>query len=186
MERYLVNYLKEHATDEVVKKYVGFFQNALDLFIYNYGEHTSELYYKLPYSWEQRSLKQLLKLPLKQLLKRNIVIELQTINALYGKIKTTPGTKNILLGWAGFPDISQLANLGYNALSFIFSPYGRKQIIGDKESLMLRRRIQGSVCNGKFIDIYNKDLFYRLEKLQPKILNSFIKHDIRALFLYSD
>ncbi len=169
MERYLIKYLRENSDDELINKYVDFFKVELDWFIYNYGEHINFRYrrdYKYP-------------------LKRKLYTEAQSLSAFCSKPQTKSHEKNVLSS-VSFSDQALLPSLGFNPLSFIFQAHGLKQIIGDKPIIMFHRKIRKIISQGKFTDLYNKELFYELEKLQSPILDFFKKYDLRALLLYTD
>lgn len=169
MERYLINYLKENTSDEIVRKYVDFFKIELDWYIYNYGEHLSRRYLR-----DYRGT-----------LKDRVCQKLQCISTLYGKLSLKKGHKNILSS-VYFSDKTLLSSLGFNAFSSIFQPVGRNQIVGDEKSIAIKNKIECSLSKGIFTDLYNKDFFYALEELQTTILHTYQNLDLRALFLFTD
>lgn len=169
MERYLINYIKENASDEIVRKYVDFFKVELDWYIYNYGEHISRRHHR----------------EYKGTLKEKVYQKVQDLSALYGKFPYRNGYKNILSS-VFFPDKTLLPSLGFNAFSSIFQPVGKSRIIGDRKSLYIKNRIKRNLSKGSFSDLYNRDLFCSLEELQAQILNTYREIDLRGLLLFTD
>ena len=169
MERYLIHYLKENASDEIVRKYIDFFKVELDWYIYNYGEHISRNYHR----------------DYKGTLKARIYQKIQNLSALYGKCSQRKGYKNVLSS-VYFSDQELLPSLGLNSFSSIFQPVGKYQIIGDKKSIEIKNRIKRNLSKGVFTDLCNKDFFDMLENLQDSILRTYQNLDLRALFLFTD
>lgn len=165
MERYLINYLKENSEDQIVKKYIDFFKVELDWFIYAYGEHLNPQY--------------------KRVKKTTFKTHIQHLISLFSTIKTSPDLKNVLSS-VSFADESQIKKIGLNLTSSVFQPKGKNQIIGDWESVFLQRKIQKRVYKKEFTDLFNVDFFYELENFQPRIIKEFEKHNLRALFLFTD
>jgi hypothetical protein len=166
MERYLINYLKENTSDEICKKYIDFFKCEMDWFIYNYGEHISRYISRKG--------------------KKIGVISKQILNTLilFQKVKTFKDKINILSGNHLIKKI-YLWNLGFNPLSSIFQPLGKRQIIGDTMSIKLDERIRKAIYWDSFRDLYNKDLFLELEENQKNIIKQFKEFNIRALLLWN-
>ncbi len=169
MERYLINYLKENASDEIVRKYIDFFKVELDWYIYNYGEHLNRRYLR----------------DYKGTLKDRVYQKFQDLSALYGNLIFKDNYKNVLSS-VFFLDKTLLPSLGFNVFSSIFQPVGKYQIIGDRKSISVKNRIKRSLSKGIFTDLYNQDLFCCLEELQGQILDIYRKLDLRGLLLSTD
>ncbi|MDR1896777.1 MAG: hypothetical protein LBR10_08310 [Prevotellaceae bacterium] len=169
MERYLINYLKEAAEDDLHKKYIDYFKMELDEYIYNYGEHISSAYRR-----KQR---------------RSIISyahdKIQIIIALYMKPYQQSNLKNILSCMWWFP-IDMALDADFNLISSMFSPWGKKNIIGDKNLLKLLEYKRCAIRKGVFKDLYDTDFFEKLESQKDKIITQYKKYDFQALFLPTD
>ena len=169
MERYLINYLKEHASDAIVKKYVDFFKIELDWYIYNYGEHISKRYHRNA----------------KLCLKERLYKKYQRFSAQYCPLSFRSDSKNILSS-LHLSDKKLLVSMGFNPFSSILQPVGKTQIIGDRGTLYIDKVLREKLAGGSFTDIYNETFFYELEDYQSNIIRQYQQLDLRALFLYTD
>lgn len=167
MERYLIKYLKENNQDPIIRKYVDFFKVELDWFIYNYGNHIS--------STHKRG---------RNPLKRRINQLIQSFSPTSIAKKSALAENNILSSL----HISDnwVKSLGIQVYSSIFQPVGRKNIIRNPESVSLLYRIHEAIRAGIFTDIYNSELFYRLEDNQHTVLKQYQQYNLSGLLLYTD
>jgi hypothetical protein len=167
MERYLINYLREHTDDEIVRKYIYYFKYELDRFIYDESEHISHTH---KYRHNASSIKY------------RLFKQFQYFTATIRRIKTYEDKINVLSN-VYFLKRDQLWNLGFNPISSIFLPQGKHQIIGDRKSVELVKRIHKAIVWGEFNDLFNKEFFYALEEHKKSVVKKIKEYNLRALLL---
>ncbi|MBD5331389.1 MAG: hypothetical protein HDR77_11460 [Bacteroides sp.] len=168
MNRYLIQYIKENASDPLIQKYVDYFKVELDWFIYNYGDHISPTHKRKP----------------KQSLKTSIYKLFQYYYPSNPIQKENSQQKRILSSL--YYGTETLEELGFKTYSSIFQPVGWKDIIKDRTTTNLQKRIKSIIKSGKFTDLFNPSLFQELELNKNRLIEIYRNYDLRGLLLFTD
>ena len=164
MNRYLIKYLRDTAKDSIEKKYIDYFKVELDWYIYRYGDHFAK--------------KQIV-------LKAELIKIYQQIKTIFSEYKKPDSTNNILSS-IYLTDKLFWSRLGYNAYSSILQPVGYNNLIGDKDTVLLKKKIDKIISIQSFNNLYNTELFETIEENQNRDIIRYKKYNFKGLCLYTD
>lgn len=169
MDKYLIKYLRDNEGDSLRKKYIDFFKIELDWHIYNGDIHISKPYYK---NAERKN-------------KVKIFEFFQFYNALYGNDKVNPDNLNVL-STVFFPNEAKIEAMGFNLISPVWQPMGRKNVFGDSKTIKWHKDIRNRIKTANFHSFLNPEFHAGLEDFQQHLINEYRKKDLRALLLNTD
>lgn len=164
MNRYLIKYLRDSATDDVTKKYLDYFKVELDWYIYKYGNHFT---------------------PKHTTIKSKVARLVRCFNTITNKPKFI-GIDNNILSSITILNKRFWSDLGYNAISSYLQPVGYKNILGNKDVILLKRKIDNIINRGNFNDLYSLSLFEEIENVLHNDIIEYQKYNFKGLCLYTD
>jgi hypothetical protein len=172
MDKYLIKYLIENVDDELSKKYIDFFKAELDWQMYISETHMSKSYFRNRH------------IPIKEKLKRLY----QYSNALMLQSKVMESKNIKVLSTLILPkkDSLSLSQFGIDSYSPIWHPLRRQYIFGDLKTLRWHHGIQNRIRTDDFYLFLDSTFHNELEEFQQHLMAQYLKHDFRALFLYTD
>ena len=170
MEKYILNYLREHAEDELTAHYIELLKNELDMMLY--GNNTS---FSGRNCFVTSSKYNLWKGEVKYIInKYRRFYKKDSLNDFYKNVLTTNE-----FGTAG--DFEK-----YDIRLFSTNPRSLLMVINDKPLRELRNTYASMLRSGSFHDMLKRENIERLEALKDDIAQVLIKYNIKALFTHND
>jgi len=170
MDKYLIKYLRDNASNELSRKYIDFFKIELDWHIYNAERHISHSYYR------DRKIST----------KEKLYSILQYQNSLFDSFINKSDHSPKVLSTVYFPVNNALNELGFKVMSPVWRSVGRKNIFGDHQVILWHRKIQNLIRHREFHSFLDIELHVELENFQQHLFNKYENANFRALFLYTD
>ena len=166
MEKYILNYMREHSNDELTSHYIDLFKNDLDTMLY--GNNPSFMGRNLHLPSKYSIWKSDMRRTIKRLIKPN---------------KADRDLKNVLstMYFGTNEDF-----LKYN-MKLYSTPLRPLANVIDKKPLRELRNLYFSMLQpGTFMGMLNKEKITRLETLKEEIAEIFVQNKIKAFFTHND
>lgn len=170
MEKYILNYIREHSDDELISHYIDLFKNELDLMLYGNNTSFSGRNFLTAFSkfnmWKgevKHSINRYLR-PHKEITLYENPKNVLTTNEY--------GTENDFLQ--------------YGIVLFSTNPRSFLRVIDDKPFRNLRNLYANILHSGSFLEVLKKENLKQLDALKDDIAEVLINHNIKALFTHND
>ena len=170
MEKYILNYIREHSDDELMSHYIDLFKNDLDKLLY--GNNTSFSGRNCFVSFSKYNM-----------WKGEIRYILNKFTKSHQEEPLNENSKNVLTTNAFGADEDFRK---YDILLFSTDPRSLLRVINDKPFRDLRKAYASMLRSGSFHGMLKKENLERLDFLQDGIAKVLVKNKIKAFFTNND
>lgn len=170
MDKYIVKYLRDNATDEASKKCIDFLKIEFDRQIYKFHYNAASVNRKKTKLDRVRDKFTTIKNYLEIISEKNIVL---------------PGKKNVL-SLIEFPIAKNLVDMGFHPISPSWNPVEGTSVLGDLKTISWFRNINRTVRSGNLQRFLDPDFHREFLSIQGHLMEQYKKYKIQALFIRSD
>lgn len=170
MDKYIVKYLRDHATDEASKKVIDFLKIEFDRQIYTFHYNAASVNKK--------------KTRLDRFKDKYTTVK--NYAEIVAENKTDLPNRQNVLSFIEFPIAKNLDDLGLHPLSPSWNRVEGSTILGDLKTISWFRRIHKTVKSGNLKQFLNPEFHEDFLSIQDHLIEQYRKYNIRALLLRSD